>query len=120
MTVNLLEFENPEAEANFIVDSVKWHLENDPKNAEIAIIARDHKTLKILAFQLNKNNIAVEYEKNENVLEQLHIVWITDILKFIYYHNRNDFENADSFIPKILAQPVFQIDPIVVYDIALQ
>lgn len=119
MPVNQFEFDTIEEEILFIGREIESLKKNGAKYNEIAIISSKHKVLSAIAYNLNSLKIPITYEKQENILDLPHLIWVMDILHFISQFNKFNFEAANETVYKIISQPIFNIPSLVIYDLAV-
>lgn len=86
----------------------------------IAVLARNHDSLRAVAATLHQAGVAVRYEQQQDVLEQPLIVQISHICEIITALSTGDEQTANHYIPLLLSHPVWNISPIVLWHMALK
>ena len=87
---------------------------------EIAILARNNQSLKQIAYLLNENNIPIIYTDQNNILEQPLIKLVHSIASVILAISEGDERNANYLLSHILRHPAWQIDPKLLWNIAIK
>ncbi|MEK7078365.1 MAG: ATP-dependent DNA helicase [Patescibacteria group bacterium] len=112
--VNIISFENPEAEYLFLCQKIKSFalekIKNKPIPAhEIAILYRENKEAEALADILARNKIPFTIESDENILEDIEIKKLNMLFKAI--NNPANIETAF----KAAHLDFLEIDPLEIY-----
>lgn len=103
----------------FVAEEIKKLRADDPKK-EIAVISRKHGDLEEMAVLCNYYDIPVSYERNKDLLEEKHIREIITLARFADSLARKGREQADEYLPDILAFPFLALDRIDIWKIATQ
>ncbi len=114
-----LEFINREAEYFWIAEEVERLIKSGTTKNEIAIIAREHKDLEQLVLHFHNKKIPVSYEREQNVLNEPHIVQLVTMARFANSIMRKE-EEADDLLPEILSYPFWGIDRVNIWDISIK
>jgi DNA helicase-2/ATP-dependent DNA helicase PcrA len=85
----------------------------------IAVLARRHRELELLLPYLIKENIAVDYDKQHNILDIDSIKSIEHIAHILVALFEQRLQDADSLIPELLAHPAFGIAPLKIWQLSL-
>lgn len=109
-----------EHENQFVAREIAKLIQNGENPAEIAVIARGHKQLKNLLPFFAAENIAVDYEKNENILSTEPTQIIREIAQTILLIQSGDQAAADEFLPGILAHEAFDFAATDIWRISLK
>lgn len=129
MTVSAKKFDFWEEELAWITEDIYDLLNrdstaNEDQKAEdrstIALIAPKHKHLELVAASLHQRGLPVLYQRSENILEQEHILWIVNILKFAHLYSQGLREDAMPLLPQILSYPFWGLSELVIADISNQ
>ncbi|MDR2063894.1 MAG: ATP-dependent helicase [Candidatus Nomurabacteria bacterium] len=114
-TIQRAEFKNDVAECKWIAEIISQIPENEW--GEVAILAPKHKNLaKILPF-IREKQIAVNYERKENILDNYAICQIVDILELVNKVLEGEIEVRHLWV-KVLSQEFWQIAPVKLWDLA--
>ncbi|MDD3006960.1 MAG: ATP-dependent DNA helicase [Candidatus Pacebacteria bacterium] len=103
----------------FIAEEIKRLRAENPEE-EIAVISRKHSNLEQLAVLANYYDIPVSYERNKNILEEKHIREIITLARFVDSLNSKRTEEADEYLPDILAFPFLELDRLDIWKISSQ
>ncbi|MBC7472032.1 MAG: ATP-dependent helicase [candidate division SR1 bacterium] len=114
-------FNTVEEELVWVGEEIQILLESGINPGEIAVLARTHKSLEMLAHVAYQFKIPVNYEKGQNILKQPHIAQLVTILKYIgsWINDSTRFEK-DDLLPSILSFDFWKISPIELYDLSLE
>jgi DNA helicase-2/ATP-dependent DNA helicase PcrA len=107
-------------EYSFIAKEIKKLIEEGKDPKEIAVISRNHRELEEIAPYLANNGIAINYERQQNVLAEPHIHQLITIAKFINSLNKKEKDEADELLPEILSYPFWQFERKDVWEISLK
>ncbi|MDR2336763.1 MAG: ATP-dependent helicase [Candidatus Nomurabacteria bacterium] len=109
------EFKNDVAECKWIAETISQIPEKEW--GEVAILAPKHKCLeKILPF-IKEKQIAVSYERKENILDNRAICQIIDILELINKLLASEIEVRHLWV-KVLSQDFWQIEPVEIWNLS--
>lgn len=103
----------------FIAEEIK-RLRAEDSGREIAVIARKHGDLEELAVLFNYYALPVAYERNKNILQEKHIREIATLARFVNSLDSKGAEEADEYLPDILAFPFWELDRIDIWKIATE
>ena len=115
----IVEFATPHEERKWIADSIRKLLDAKEKPSEIAVIARKHKDLESLIGYLTDADIAINYERKENVLDDEIIKLIERISEVVHAISIEHHDNANGMLPELLGHPMWGIDPRTLWEISL-
>ncbi|MCK5096406.1 MAG: PD-(D/E)XK nuclease family protein, partial [Candidatus Pacebacteria bacterium] len=113
-------FETASHEFSYIAGEVKRLIDEGKEPNDIAIISRTHKKLEESVAYLNNVGVPVNYERQQNVLEEPHIRQLIVFGKYIASLARKNMEDADNYLPEILSYPFWGLDRPTVWGIAHQ
>lgn len=118
--VNLVELPQVSDERAWLVREVKSELENGTPSSEIAVLARRHHELEALLPYFAQEEIAVNYERRDNVLEMeiIQLIELVASLAIALYEQQH--EEANSLLPRLLAHKAFAVDPLDVWRLSLR
>lgn len=105
-------------EFHYVSRRIKALIESGIKPSEIAVIARKHRQLESLVPFLQGAGVPIKYEREQNVLEQPHIVQLITMARFVYSLVNKNMTEGDEYLPKILAFPFWQLPRMTVWNIS--
>ncbi|MDX9971055.1 MAG: ATP-dependent DNA helicase [Candidatus Gracilibacteria bacterium] len=112
-------YPSKEYEFEEIAKKINELIEKSVPLGEIAVLMRKHKDLEELAKFLDMKNIKLSYEKQKNILEEIHIKEILNILKFVNsLANKSMFE-ADELLPEILSSSFLNLPSLEIWRLSL-
>jgi len=88
------------------------------KPSGIAVIARYHKNLEGLASFLGKAGIAVQYERQRDVLRQEHIRQLIQMSRLCVSLLRKKFDEVDYLLPEILSYPFWNVSRNAIWELS--
>ena len=103
----------------WIASDIKAKLQAGADPAEIAVIARNHKDLESLVPFLVQNQIAVKYDRSENILESEVVVQLKNLAQIIIELGNGNHGAAEALLPELMSHPVWQFDPETLWKISL-
>lgn len=115
----IVEFATPHEERKWIADSIRALLDAQEKPSEIAVIARKHKDLESLIGYLTDNDIAINYERQEDVLEDEIIKLVEHISAVVHAISIEQHDDANGMLPELLGHPMWGINPRTLWEISL-
>lgn len=119
-TVELHEFADPETEHQWVATHIAEQLKNGQPASEIAVIARNHKQLIALLPHLHAADIATNYERRNNVLENPRINELITLAEVIVYIGEGRFDIADSLLPELLSYDFWQLKTSEIWQLSLR
>lgn len=118
--VDLVELPSVSDERAWVIRDIKARLENGTPAGEIAILARRHHELVALLPYFTKADIAVNYERRDNVLDLEVIQMIECIAQLVVALSDQEIAVADSLLPRLLAHPAFAVTPLEIWHLSLR
>lgn len=115
----LREYSSAEAERFGLATAIRQQLDDGIAPESIAVLARRHHELVALLPYLAHNNIAVNYERRENVLDDPLIRLIEHLAAIIDALHREAHDEADALLPEILSHPAWGYSPQSIYQLSL-
>lgn len=107
-------------EYHYVSRRIKSLIESGVPAEDIAVIARKHKQLEAIVPYLQGARVPIRYEREQNVFLEPHIEQIIIMSRFIQSVSAKDMQEADEFLPKILAFPFFSVSRIAIWNISKQ
>lgn len=113
-------FDNSESEFAWVADEVQNLLRGGETGNNIAIIAPTHNILVATATYFSRKNIAIKYEKRENILDDEVMTNLLNALRLINILSDANQQprHADFLWPKVLAADWWQADPSHIFQIS--
>lgn len=106
-------------EFSHVAGSIKRAIDQGAKPAQIAVIARRHKSLVQLADFLTALNIPFTYQHQQNVFDSELIKLLLNLARAIVCIAHNNITDANAYLPHIIASPAFGISGEEFYQISL-
>jgi len=119
-TVAIIEAPSASDERLWLVESIKTQLAAGVKATDIVVLARHHRELIKLLPAFADANIAVNYERRENVLDLAVIRSIELVTRIVIELSESHHDHADALLPELLAHPMWNIAPIDIWKLGLQ
>ena len=117
-SVKIYEAENIAAERLFVAKDIRSKIDAGQLATEITVIARGHKEINELLPYLYHQGINVNYERQDNILDQEIIILIEKISKLFTYLSSNRHDEANNILPEILAHQCWGIEPIKLWQLS--
>ena len=111
------EFISDAAELTWIAKEIKVLIKSGLPENDIAVLAPQHKYLEKLLPYLARHNLAVSYEKREDVLEEPKIVMLIRIAQLVLALAEADEELADHLWPEILSYEFWRVPTETIWQI---
>jgi DNA helicase-2/ATP-dependent DNA helicase PcrA len=112
------QFKTDAAEFAWITHEIKRLIDSGTLPAsEIAILAPKHKYLQKLLPFLASANIAVRYEKRENILDQPVVYQLEQMARLVLALGDADTRHADAFWPEVLSYDFWGLKPEQIWQI---
>ncbi len=105
-------------EYHYVSRRIKSLIESGVEAEEIAVIARKHKQLEALVPYLQGAKVPIKYKREQNVFLQPHIQQIILIARFVNSIASNNKDEADEYLPKILAFPFWAVPRMTIWNIS--
>jgi DNA helicase-2/ATP-dependent DNA helicase PcrA len=109
------EFQSQAQEYTWIANTIEEYRKQQVDLSEIAIIARNHKTLEAIVPFLSEYDLPIDYEKQYNLLNETIIHQLVVMLQFIYSLTPTQSPRND-LLPEILSYPFWGIDTLDIWQ----
>ena len=118
-SVSLHELPTANDERSWVAASIAARLKSGQDPASITVIARQHNELIELLPYLYHHDIAVNYERRDNVLD-IPVIQVIELVAHVAVslHERR-LDEADSLLPQLLAHPAFAHSPELIWRTSL-
>ncbi len=117
--VTLHEYATASDERTELAKRIKKQIEQGTAPEEIAVLARRHHELEALLPYFHHQNIAVNYERRDNVLELDSIRHLTLLATIIMLLAEKRIGEADELLPELLAHPAWGFSPQDIWKLSL-
>lgn len=118
--VELFEAESIAQERAILVSKIKSDINAGEQADQITVISRTHKELVALLPYLSDENIAVNYERQDNVLENEIVELIENIAKIIVALQTGDHRLSNVILSEIIGHPVWNFKAKDIWELSLQ
>lgn len=118
--VRLFEHATAPGERHWLAKNIAETIASGTPPDTIAVFASRHHELVSLLPYLARHNIAVSYERHDNVLDNELVTLVETLSKVIVAIFEQRFTDADSWLPEVLAHPAFAIPPLDVWQMSLR
>lgn len=117
--VSLLEFESISDERRAIVQSIAERIRAGQPAETIAVLARRHHELAKLLPYFSDENIAVNYERQDNVLDIPPVIALESIARLVVaiYEKRHD--DVEGLLPEVMSHPAWGFSPESIWQLSL-
>lgn len=119
-SVALVEHGDITAERAWLARAVKKAITSGTVPDTIAVIARRHRELIELLPFFALEGIEVSYERRENVLEHPLVQQLTLLGSIVDHLAHQEFHEADSLLPQLLAHPAWEVPAATIWQLGLQ
>lgn len=118
-TAEIDQFETPHQERSWIAESIRALIDQGTQPSEIAIIARQHADLVALTSYLVDQNVAISYDRRDNVLEDEVIRQIEQVGIIVQAISVGRHDDANILLPQLLSHPAWGLNPTTIWEISL-
>ncbi|MGK2896643.1 MAG: ATP-dependent DNA helicase [Candidatus Saccharimonadales bacterium] len=109
VSVALHEHANIHSERAWIAHAIAEDIKKGVKPGDITVIARHHKELVSLLPYLEEQGVTVNYERQENILDNEVIEHLLLLVTIVHNLATQRFDDANSLLPRLLAHPAWNI-----------
>lgn len=95
-------------------------IKDDDRDRSIAVLARKHESLQIIAAQLNSIGVPINYEKQNNILEHDSIKQIISICRIIKGINEGEEQAVNKNIADTLSHPMWGVESRILWKLAIE
>ncbi|MDX2776078.1 ATP-dependent DNA helicase [Streptomyces caniscabiei] len=118
--VTLTELPSRHDEYAWVAESIKQAIETGQSPSSIAVLARRHHELVSLLPYFAEKEIAVNYERRDNVLDLAPIKIVEHVAHIVIALFEQRHDDANGLLPELLAHPAFQIPAMTLWRVSLQ
>jgi len=105
----LLVFESSEIQYEYIARKIKTLIQEGVSLSEIAILAKNRKSLANMVGYLDKNGVTYFYEYEFNILDNEAVSNLLDFVLFLSKYNNQNIENQASLFERFLTSPFIKM-----------
>lgn len=117
--VEFIRTSSKEAEMAWVAENIAREIEENPER-EIAVISRKHDALINIVPYLHQAKITnLEYEKNEDVLENEVVKSLLTLTRAVTFLSENKHNKTNELIPEIISHPAWEIPSKDIWQISL-
>ena len=117
--VEIQEFTSVSEERAGIARQIAKLIKRGENPAHITVIARHHKELIELLPYLYRQNLAVNYERHDDILEQDIIQALDKLARVVMAIHQNNLDAANSLLPEVIAHPAFGFSALDIWRLSL-
>lgn len=118
-TVDIDEFSSLANERAGVARKISQLVEGGVSPENIAVLARRHAELIELLPYLANENLAVNYERQDDVLSQELIILLEDLANLVFSISTSDHDEANALLPKVVSHPGFGFSANDIWKISL-
>ena len=118
--VAIHEYQTPAEERAGVASSISQLIESGVKPENIAILARRHNELIDLLPYLSAKNIAVNYERRDDVLEQDIVRILEQLARIILSIHTSRHDETNTLLRDVIAHPAFGFSAHDIWSLSLQ
>mgnify|MGYP000040393289 FL=1 len=117
--VNVREFSSPLEERSGVAKQIAEMIQHGTAPENIAVLARCHQELIELLPHLAEQGIAVNYERQDDVLEQPLIRSLELVARTVVALHNNQLDTANSLLPELVAHSAFNFTATDIWKLSL-
>ena len=117
--VEIQEFASVSEERAGVAQQIAELIKRGENPAHITVIARHHKELIELLPYLYRQNLAVNYERHDDILEQDIIQALDKLARVVMAIHQNNLDAANSLLPEVIAHPAFGFSALDIWRLSL-
>jgi DNA helicase-2/ATP-dependent DNA helicase PcrA len=116
--VELYTAESIDHERHWLVESIAADLKSGISPHEIVVLTRRHAEIQNLLPYFSRAGVAVNYERQENVLDQPPIVAIELLANVVVAIGKGEYDTANALLPELLAHPAWGMTPLEIWELS--
>ncbi|MFZ2126358.1 MAG: ATP-dependent DNA helicase [Candidatus Microsaccharimonas sp.] len=109
--VELIHAPTIDAERHWLVDHIARSIKAGTKPGDIAVLTRRHFEIQSLLPYFSRRGIAVNYDRQDNVLDQPPILALDLLSRVVVALSKGEHDQANSLMPELLAHPAWNLSP---------
>jgi DNA helicase II / ATP-dependent DNA helicase PcrA len=109
--VALFQAPSVDSERHWLVQQIAADIASGTAPADIAVLTRRHSEIQSLLPYFSRHDIAVQYERQENVLDQPAILALELLARVIDALSHGEHDTANALLPELLAHPAWGFTP---------
>lgn len=119
VSVEIVELESGDAERAWLAQQIAADIKSGRNPADIAVLARRHDELVQLVPYLMNLGVAINYERQENVLDFPVIQVLELVARTVQAISESEHDAVNAMLPELLAHPSFGFAPESVWRLSL-
>lgn len=112
-----VEAKTADQERDYIAELIASKIKHGQDPSEIAVIARNHKSLVSLVPFLVARNVAVSYDRGQNIFDSPIVRLILNLAGLINAMRTGADSDINGYLPEVLADPCFGVTPTKFYEL---
>ena len=116
--VELFKADSIDHERHWIVQSIASEIEKGVAPNDIVVLTRRHSEIQNLLPYFSRAGVAVNYERQENVLDQAPVVALELLAKVVVALGKGKHDEANALMPELLAHPAWEISPLELWQLS--
>lgn len=118
--VSLREASTNADERHWLVQDIEQTVKSGTKLSDIAVLTRKHQEIEALLPYFERANIAVAYERRDNVLELPPILLVEQLARVLIGISLGQHRQVNGLMPQLLAHPAWSIEPSHIWALSLR
>ena len=118
-TAGLWEAETSADERHWVVERIKASIAAGQRPSDIALITRKHVEIEKILPYFVQADVAVQYERRDNVLDQAPIVIVEQLARMLIGLYLGQYKEVNAQLPQVLSHPSWGINPISLWRLSL-
>lgn len=107
-----------DSERHWLVSQIVEDIEQGTRPSQIAVLTRKHQEIQSLIPYFARQNIAVNYDRQENVLDQPPIVTLELLARTVVALSKGEHDAANALMPELLSHPAWGIAPLELWKLS--
>lgn len=118
--VELVELLSRADEYSWLAEQVKERIVAGQSPENIAILTRNHREITNLLPYFHHAQIAVNYERRDNILDLPPIVMLEQLARVLTFIIEQRYDDLNGLLPELLAHPAWGLQPIHLWKLGLR
>lgn len=118
-SADLFEAETSADERHWLVEHIKASIAGGKRPLDIAVLTRKHQEIEKLLPYFARADIAVQYERRDNVLDQAPVMVVEQLARVLIGLYLGQYKEVNSQLPQLLSHPAWGIEPLSLWKLSL-
>lgn len=118
-SVNIYTAPTIASERYWLVSDIQKRIQSGQKPGDITVLTRRHHEINSLIPYFAKFDIAINYEKQDNVLELEPVKLLYKLAKLVIFISDSQFDKANEVLPEIITHESWGIDTVLIWKLSL-